>query len=725
MFHRAFIKGYDKGHLRLLLAAFFLALAIPTALLIRQAYSQLKWEAFHQYRGLAEELTNRIDARLVDMINSADASSFTDYTFLVVTGDPDVNVLQRSPLSTYPVSVDPPGLLGYFQVDTSGAFSSPLLPGEGNDPEKLGIGGDEYKNRLLLTREIYEILAENRLVRSRPESGLRHALAAAPEPQTGAELASVAGDTKDWIDKPEALPSEQTASDNETYTQQVFDQLNLPRQDKPSVSGKTGARNLDDADGETVAGVTDGSTDRQQRFNTIGKVSELKLDASLQKKSEELERESDEIPRQEARHAYTQERAKRKEQIVLPEATTPAEGEPLANTFADLRVSTFESEIDPLEFSMLDSGHLVLFRKVWREGERYIQGLLIDQQAFIRDFIETPFRETALSDMSNLIVAHQEDVIHTVSGRETYNYTNGARALEGALVFRNRLSAPLDSIELIFSINRLPTGPGASVLGWVTLVLAMVFIVGFYTLYRLGLSQLNLARQQQDFVSAVSHELKTPLTSIRMYGEMLKEGWADEEKRKTYYEYIHDESERLTRLISNVLQLANITHNEPRFDLQPAKVGELMNSIEAKIASQVKRAGFRLNFHRDDGVDRASVNIDTDCFAQIIINLVDNAIKFSEHADNKTIEISSNLSTDNQVRFSVRDFGPGIPKDQMKKIFQLFYRPESGLTRETVGTGIGLAIVHQLSVAMDGTVDIINRKPGAEFIVTFAGNPAT
>jgi len=134
MFPKAFIKGYDKGRLRLLLTVFFLALAIPTALLIRQAYSQLKWEAFHQYRGLAEELTNRIDARLVDMINFADASSFTDYTFLVVTGDPDVNVLQRSPLSTYPVSVDPPGLLGYFQVDTGGAFSSPLLPGEGSDP---------------------------------------------------------------------------------------------------------------------------------------------------------------------------------------------------------------------------------------------------------------------------------------------------------------------------------------------------------------------------------------------------------------------------------------------------------------------------------------------------------------------------------------------------------------------------------------------------------------
>jgi len=764
MFPRAFIKGYDKGRLRLLLAVFFLALAIPTALLIRQAYSQLKWEAFHQYRGLAEELTNRIDVRLVDMINSADASSFTDYTFLVVTGDPDINVLQRSPLSTYPVSGDPPGLLGYFQVDTNGVFSSPLLPSEGSDPETLGIGGDEYKNRLVLTREIYEVLAENRLVRSRSEPGLRRSPAASPEapiagleqsgfeeatreeemetdgyadrksrarqvttapgPQTGTEIASVAGGTKDSVDKLEALPSEQVAADNETYTQQVFDQLNMPRQDKPSVSGNAGARDLDDADGEAAAAVTEGSTDEQQRFNTIGKVSELKLDASFQKKSEELEHETDEIPRQEARRAYTQERTKRKEQIVLPEATTPAEGEPLANTFADLRVSTFESEIDPLEFSMLDSGHLVLFRKVWREGERYIQGLLVDQQTFIRDIIETPFRETALSDMSNLIVAHQEDVIHTVSGREAYNYPNGTRALEGALVFRNRLSAPLDSIELIFSINRLPTGPGASVLGWVTLVLSLVFITGFYTLYRLGLSQLNLARQQQDFVSAVSHELKTPLTSIRMYSEMLKEGWADEEKRKTYYDYIHDESERLTRLISNVLQLANITHNEPRFDLQPTKVGELMKSIEIKIASQVRRAGFRLNFQRDEAANHASVNVDTDCFAQIIINLVDNAIKFSEHADNKTIEISSNLTSDNQVQFSVRDFGPGIPKDQMKKIFQLFYRPESGLTRETVGTGIGLAIVHQLSVAMDGTVDIINREPGAEFIVMFAKNPA-
>jgi len=287
-------------------------------------------------------------------------------------------------------------------------------------------------------------------------------------------------------------------------------------------------------------------------------------------------------------------------------------------------------------------------------------------------------------------------------------------------LYRSRLTAPLESLELIYSIQRLPPGPGASVLAWVTLVLALVFAGGFLGLYRMGLSQIDLARQQQDFVSAVSHELKSPLTSIRMYGEMLKEGWADEEKRQSYYEFIHDESERLSRLISNVLHLASITRNEPQFDLKPMNVGELMNSTESKISNQIERAGFELRFKTINDADKATIRIDEDCFAQIIINLVDNAIKFSKNAENKVIEISSKMSADSRIVFSVRDYGPGIPKDQMKKIFQLFYRSESELTRETVGTGIGLAIVHQLTLAMNGNVDLINAEPGAEFRVSFS-----
>jgi signal transduction histidine kinase len=759
MLPKTLIKGFDKGRLKRLLAIFFLALAVPTGALIWQAYSQLKWEAFHQYRGLAESLTDRVDAQLVDMINTADARSFADYTFLNVTGDTRFNFVQRSPLSAYPVTEDLPGVMGYFQVDTDGEFSTPLLPPEGTDAEQLGIGSAEYNMRLQLAREIQTVLADNRLLQARPDVGLRRDLNVAPAtPSAGLEagakeadetvslasrsrqleaepakdapmvmmnsvsasleeavvgglLDETSGD-KDAVDALEEKRQAGPVSVDAAYSQQVFDQLNQPRENIDISSGVAGTFEFDDAAGESEA--------FNERPNAIGKVSDLKLDADLQKKSESLEL-AQEAQQAAPGRGYAPNRAKRREQIALPESAAPEDRQAIANVSGptDLRISTFESEIDPLEFSLLDSGHFVLFRNVWREGERYIQGLLVDQNAFVSGAIEKAFYDSPLSTMSNLIVGYQDDVISYYPGPSHSSYPGSTGEMRGALLYSNRLSAPLDSLELIFSINRLPQGPGAAVLGWVSFVLAMVLVGGFLTLYRLGLSQINLARQQQDFVSAVSHELKTPLTSIRMYGEMLKEGWADEAKRQSYYEYIHDESERLTRMISNVLQLAKITRNEPNFDLKSINVGQLMSSIESKIANQVERAGFALIFDRDKAADDTEISIDEDCFAQIIINLVDNAIKFSKSAERKTIDIDSKLTGDNRVQFTVRDHGPGIPKKQMKKIFELFYRTESELTRETVGTGIGLAIVHQLATAMNGKVDVVNSDPGAEFRISF------
>ena len=113
------------------------------------------------------------------------------------------------------------------------------------------------------------------------------------------------------------------------------------------------------------------------------------------------------------------------------------------------------------------------------------------------------------------------------------------------------------------------------------------------------------------------------------------------------------------------------------------------------------------------------ISVDGDAFTQIIINLVDNALKFSAATDSKVIAISCHRRRDGAVLFGVRDYGPGVPRDQMRKIFRLFYRSENELTRETVGTGIGLALVQQLARAMRGQVDVVNREPGAEFLVSF------
>jgi two-component system phosphate regulon sensor histidine kinase PhoR len=116
---------------------------------------------------------------------------------------------------------------------------------------------------------------------------------------------------------------------------------------------------------------------------------------------------------------------------------------------------------------------------------------------------------------------------------------------------------------------------------------------------------------------------------------------------------------------------------------------------------------------------KPTLAIEADAFTQIMINLIDNAIKFSPPDAPKRIDLGCASQRNGAICFTVRDYGAGVKKDQMRRIFELFYRPESELTRETVGTGIGLALVHQLTLAMKGTVDVQNRDPGAEFSVTF------
>ena len=148
-------------------------------------------------------------------------------------------------------------------------------------------------------------------------------------------------------------------------------------------------------------------------------------------------------------------------------------------------------------------------------------------------------------------------------------------------------------------------------------------------------------------------------------------------------------------------------------------VSELIDIVRSKIDSQVNSANFTLNLNVDEQAALIKLNIDPDAFTQIVINLVDNAIKFSKASENKTIDISATLQANKRVCFAVRDYGPGIAKDQLKKIFELFYRTEDELTRETTGTGIGLALVKQLTQLMNGEIDAINRDAGAEFQLLF------
>ncbi|MEN8176352.1 MAG: HAMP domain-containing sensor histidine kinase [Pseudomonadota bacterium] len=694
---RSRLAGVTPRRLRRWLGVFFVALALPTGILIYKAYTQLKWEAFHYHQVLAEELAARIDARLIQAVNREEVRSFTDYAFLVVAGDPAAGFLQPSPLAAYPVASGIPGVVGYFQVDSDGRFSTPLVPDAGTDPGVYGVAEPEMAQRLALEQRLHGILVKNRLAHSGREAVLRDHDGTAqrrdrPGPSFGLEAAREFEAPPSLDDRLAPKPEQE---ESRVVAQATFDRLNRPA--PASVQKK-----------------------KQAAASALGRVEDLKLDYRYQGAPAEPARQ-----RLEQNLALLEKRGARKERSALPETVfagsdETGETDAAQNEAASApRIRIFESEIDPFEFSLLDSGHFVLFRKVWRNGRRIIQGAVIEQEPFLQEAVAGALRDTALAQMSDLIVAYEGGVLSAYSGQQGRDYLSSTAELSGAVLYQARMSTPLSDLELIFNVNRLPPGPGARLITWVSLILLVVMVGGFYLMYRLGLGQIRVARQQQDFVSAISHELKTPLTSIRMYGEMLREGWASEDKKHTYYDYIHDESERLSRLISNVLQLARVTRNELRLELKPVAAAQLMDGVRSKVSSAAERAGFDLNIHCVEDAANAVIQVDEDAFTQILINLVDNALKFSRKAEPRLVDIDCRLQGSGHLVFAVRDYGPGVPRGQMKKIFRLFYRSENELTRETVGTGIGLALVRQLAQAMDARVDVANRDPGAEFSVIF------
>ncbi len=657
-------SGLTKKRLRLWLSLFLLLLIVLTTLLGYQALSQMKWEAFRQHQVLAEELAGRIDDRLLTLIEREEQRSLSEYNFLNILGDEESNFIQRSPLSNFPVTANIPGLIGYFQVDHQGHFSSPLLP-IGPAKEAYGIPQSEYAERLKLQQQIQQLLSQNELVKTTIKEQI-----ARPDQRdsegTDAPFVSLIGAEAPYHE--------------DNFSKKSFDQL-----ERRAISSKP-----------ELAASSSGTTASQ--------ATELKLTAQFQ--DGQLMAPQEEM----ASIKTPAKRARRKEKTIVAAS--------LAIADKAVRVTTFESEIDPFYFAQLNSGHFVLFRKVWHNGQRTTQGILFEQQALLNGVINKLFKTTALSKMSSLAVAFQGNLLAHFSGTPEHYPLTSASELSGELLYQTNLSAPLARMQLIFSIRHLPAGSGAPFIYWVLSLLLLLLCGGFYLIYRLSLKQLHLAQQQQDFVSAVSHELKTPLTSIRMYGEILREGWADEEKKRSYYDYIFHESERLTRLINNVLRLARMTHNEHHLDLKEVAISELIDLIQSKASSPIERSGFQLQLNHDKSCD-GRLMVDPDAFTQIILNLVDNAVKFSAKAETKQIDIACRRLRDNRVLFTVRDYGPGVSKGQIKKIFQLFYRSENELTRSTVGTGIGLALVKQLAQQMGATVDAIEKSPGIEFRLIF------
>ena len=193
----------------------------------------------------------------------------------------------------------------------------------------------------------------------------------------------------------------------------------------------------------------------------------------------------------------------------------------------------------------------------------------------------------------------------------------------------------------------------------------------------------------------------------------------DEIKREKYYDFIYSESERLSRLISNILQISQVSRNSLDLEMKLVTTNELANIIDSTIDSQIKQSGFKYKLSVDSTINNKNIILDIDAFIQIMINLVDNAIKYSSRSSQQQIDIAITALSNNKISISVRDYGIGIAKSEVDKVFELFYRIGDELTRESKGTGIGLALVKELTHAMNGKIKVVNHNIGVEFTLSF------
>jgi signal transduction histidine kinase len=248
-----------------------------------------------------------------------------------------------------------------------------------------------------------------------------------------------------------------------------------------------------------------------------------------------------------------------------------------------------------------------------------------------------------------------------------------------------------------------------SILMWLLIFIMFVSIVAGGTLVvRSASTELKLAQQKTTFVANVSHELKTPLTSIRMFAEMLRDGrQSSEARRRQYFDIMTAETERLTRLIDNVLDFARIEQGKKRYTMRPCNLVSLTAGIMESQRARLESNGFEVQLLVE--AECLMVHADEEAIKQALVNLLSNAEKYS--AETRDIEVSVGRE-DGKAVVRVSDRGVGIRPGEAEKIFGEFYRVDDALTSRVKGTGLGLTIARRIARDHGGDIAYSAREGG-------------
>lgn len=226
----------------------------------------------------------------------------------------------------------------------------------------------------------------------------------------------------------------------------------------------------------------------------------------------------------------------------------------------------------------------------------------------------------------------------------------------------------------------------------------------------------ELEQAQIDFISTVSHELRTPLTSIRGFADTLLTSYdkLSAEQREKFLHIIKDQSNRLIQLVENLLTVSKMQSDKELMVYKTVDILPFLDSAVQMVKNQYKKHKYVCNYGRN----LPKILVDTDKFQQIMINLIDNASKYSEEGSTVYVTASQDFEA-NTLLIKVKDEGIGISEEDMKKIFNKFSRVDSPLTRKIQGNGLGLYITKTITEKMGGKISVKSSGKGSEFTVEF------
>jgi two-component system sensor histidine kinase VicK len=215
--------------------------------------------------------------------------------------------------------------------------------------------------------------------------------------------------------------------------------------------------------------------------------------------------------------------------------------------------------------------------------------------------------------------------------------------------------------------------------------------------------QEKMEKSRREFVANVSHELRTPLTTIKSYAEALEDGAADDlQLRQRFIGVIRNETERMIRLVTDLLHLSRLDSKQAILRKLVTDMAEMLEDVVDRFSFQMRQKSIRHRVIVDKGVP--PVALDRDQIDQVLDNLVSNAIKYTP--DGGFIEIRACLAGPDTVQISIQDNGIGIPKKDLGRIFERFYRVDKARSRSMGGTGLGLSIAREIIKAHGGSIEI-------------------